>query len=84
MLRGALWAWLGRLVAKGYFTSGQAEYLLIGLVSALVVIGTTIVTCITRYARSKALRHLPEDATPENVSQLTWQIIWKLLKVVPE
>ncbi len=84
VLRGLLWGWLGRLVAKGYFTSDQAEYLLVGLVSILIVVVTTLYTSLLRYARAAALRRLPADATPKTVNQMTWQIVWKLLRVIPE
>lgn len=84
VLRGLLWGWAARGIAKGYFTSGQAEYLLIGMVSVVMVAFSTVATSFVRYARALALRRLPEDATPETVSQLTWQILWRLMKVVPE
>lgn len=79
--RALLWVQVGRLVAKGYLTSGQAEYILIGIVSLAVAVSNVVITSVLRYARAQALRHLPADSTPQDVRQLTWEIVGKLLNL---
>lgn len=83
VLRGLLFGWTARLIAKGYLTSGQAEYILIGVVSILATAIMVVCTSVYRFARSEALKHSSANATPENVKQLMWQILWQLLNIQP-
>lgn len=77
--RGLLWAWFGRLVAKGYLTSGQADYLIVGVVSFIVAVVVTVCSAVLRYVRSIALRNSPPDTDPKDINQLGWRILGQIL-----
>lgn len=81
ILRGFLFAWCGRLLAKGYFTSGQLEYVAIGIASVLLTAGSVVVTSVLRFARAEALKRSTTDDTAHDVRQLMWQIVGKLLNL---
>lgn len=79
LLRALLCGWLGSLTAKGYFTSGQAEYILIGLASFLVTVGVIFCTAVLRYVRALALRNSSPDTDPKDIRQLGWRILGQIL-----
>jgi hypothetical protein len=76
-----MFGWCGRMIAKGYLTSGQAEYILIFAISVLITAGQIVVTSVMRFARAEALRHSLPNAEPETVRALMWSIAGKLLNL---